>query len=215
MGIDVTPTSDVPQLDDRPIKELAVFFDMYRAEFIPVYADVIAFLDDKPDETLYEIEQMLSHIDKVFDFMLDEETRLKNVDKAVGHLERAILDCLKILWIEIKIKVNLIYNDGSRRKYCVNMSEREFTQKYMEYNKLLSEARRTEMESVGVSPSKSIPEYKNAIRLGKELLESIDDDKLNNFSFFSRVLMWKSQALAFVLGFAASLLASYLYGSLQ
>lgn len=212
MSADGKPLGDDQQLGDRPIKELAGFFELYRAEFIPVYADVIAFLDDKPDETLYEIEQILSHIDKIFDPKLDEQTRLKNVDKAVGHLERAILDCVKILWIEINRKVDLIYKDASRRKYCVNMSESEFTKKYIKYNKLLSAARRTELESAGISPSKSIPEYKNAIQLGKELLESIDDDKLNNFCLFSHVLMFKSQVAAFILGCAASLLASYLYG---
>lgn len=215
MSEDRKPLGDVSQLDGRPIQELAQFFERYRAEFVPVYADVVAFLDDKPDETLYEIEQMLSHIDKVFDPQLDEQTRLKNVDKVVGHLERATLDCVKILWIEINRKIDLIYKDTSRRRYCVNMSESEFTRKYMQYNKLLSAARRIELESAGISPSKSIPEYKKAIQLGKELLESIDEDKLNDFSLFSRALMWKSQAIAFVLGFVASLLASYLYGCFQ
>lgn len=211
MSAEGDSSDGISQSEDRPVNRLYEFFEYYRSEFIPAYADVLAFLNKKPDETLYEIEQMLSHIDKVFDPTLDEKLRIANVDKAIGHLERAILDCVKIIWIEINNKIDLIYNDTPRRRYCVNMSESEFTKKYLEYNELLSAARRTELESVGISPSKSIPEYKKAILLGKELLESIDSDKLNNFSFFSRILSLKSHAISFALGCAASLFATYLY----
>lgn len=62
------------------------------------------------------------------------------------------------------------------------MKEGEFTKKYLEYKDMLAAARRIELESVGVSPSKSIPEYKKAIRLGKELLECIDYDKLDTYT---------------------------------
>jgi hypothetical protein len=182
MSANHSQSNGILRSDDRPIQKLKVFFEVYRSEFVPVYADVVTILNAKPDETLYEIEQMLSHIDKAFDTTLGEQDRINNVEKAKGHLERAILDCIKITWIEINNKLDLICSDTQKMSYCISMKEGEFTKKYLEYKDMLAAARRIELESVGVSPSKSIPEYKKAIRLGKELLECIDYDKLDTYT---------------------------------
>lgn len=183
----------------------------YREEFIPAYADVVVYLSAKPDETLLEIENILSHVFQVLNPELIETKKIENIEKAKGHLERATLDCLKIIWGDIGEHIQHINEDDNLRRYCVNMSENDFKRKVIEYNTLLAEARLIEMKSIGKTHDDTIKAYKKAIQLAKELLLAIDDGKMDSFSSFRKIINMKSNILSFILGILASLVASYLW----
>lgn len=91
------------------------------------------------------------------------------------------------------------------------MPEDAFKRKVVEYNGLLAEARLIEMKSIGKTHDETITTYKRAIQLAKEILVSIDDGKIDNFASFRRILNIKLNALSFILGVLASLVASYLW----
>jgi len=187
-------------------------FNYYRDEFLPVYADVVVYLAYKPDAVRMEIENVLSHVAKVFDPKLDDITKNANLEKAKRHLDRAILDCVKITWIELSQYLDQINSDESLRRYCVNMPEHEFVKKYTEYLDLLAKARVTEMTHVGVTPLKSINEYKQAIRLGKELTGHIDNSKVKSFVPFKNKTNMVSIIVSFFSGVVASLVATWMCG---
>lgn len=198
--------------NDPPVEALLDLFKYYREEFIPAYADLAVYLGAKPDETLLEIENILSHVARCFDPAQDEITKLKNVEKAKRHLERATLDCVKIIWVDISETLDSVNNDETLRRYCVNMPEHEFAKKYMEYQDLLTQARLTEMNSVGVSPLESVYEYKRALELGKYLIRNIDNSKVKHFKEYRKIIMLKTHFISFLLGFVASLLATWACG---
>lgn len=180
-------------------------------EFLPAYADAVVYLSAKPDETLLEIENILSHVFQILNPEFDDSKKAENIGKAKGHLERATLDCLKIIWGDIGQTLRDINGDDDLRKYCVNMSEAEFKQKVTEYYNLLSEARLIEMRSIGKTHEDTIIAYRRAIRLAKELLDVIDQNKISSFRPFRRIINIKSNIFSFILGVLASLAATVLW----
>jgi len=85
-------------LNDAQVAGLCNLAKYYREEFIPAYADVVVYLSAKPDETLLEIENIFSHVFQILNPELIDTKKMENIEKAKGHLERATLDCLKIIW---------------------------------------------------------------------------------------------------------------------
>ncbi|MCX6672703.1 MAG: hypothetical protein NTY37_02870 [Methanothrix sp.] len=198
-------------ITDSDVKALCDLSEYYRDEFIPAYADAVVYLSAKPDETLLEIENILSHVFQILNPEFDASKKAENIGKAKGHLERATLDCLKIIWGDIGELLRDINGDDNLRKFGVNMSETEFKEKVVEYHNLLSEARLVEMRSIGKSHGDTIIAYKRAIGLAKELLDVIDQGKINSFRSFRKVINIKSNTLSFILGVLASLIATYIW----
>ncbi len=201
-------------VDNTHVVQLCDLAKYYRDEFIPAYADVVVYLSAKPDETLLEIENILSHVFQVLNPELSDKRKTENIEKAKGHLERATLDCLKIIWGSIGELIADINDDGDRKRYCVNLSESDFNRKVTEYNGLLAEARLIEMNSVGKTHDDTIKAYKRAIQLAKELVVAMDEAKMDSFASFRRIINIKSNTLSFVLGVLASLVATYLWARL-
>ncbi len=198
-------------INDQQLKGLCDLSKYYRDEFIPAYADVVVYLSAKPDETLLEIENILSHVFQVLNPELNDVKKTENIEKAKGHIERATLDCLKIIWGDIGELLQDVNNDEELRRYCINMPEHEFKRKVLEYNALLAEARLIEMESIGKSHDDTIIAYKRAIGLAKELLIAIDNGKIDSFAAFRKLFNIKSNALSFILGVLASIVATILW----
>jgi len=193
-------------------KRLCQLSKYYRENFIPAYADLIVVVNAKPVEILLELENILSHFIQILNPEIKQDQKIENIDKAKGHIERATLDCLKIVWTEKSKLLTNINNDDLVRRYCINMPEYEFVKNYEEYKELLAKARLIEMNSVGTSHEETIEAYKRAIELAKILSEHIDCNKLNSFNAFRKIISAKTNVVSFILGVAASLVASYIWG---
>lgn len=193
-------------------KSLCKLSKFYRDNFIPAYADVIVVKNFKPEEILLEIENILSHFVQILNPGIDSDQKKENINRARGHIERATLDCLKIVWTEQSKNLSKINGDDLARRYCINMPEHEFVRNYEEYNGLLASARLIEMNSVGTSHAETIVAYRRAIELAKILSEHIDYSKLNSFNAFRKIFSAKTNLVSFFLGVAASLVATYLWG---
>jgi|Deesub1362B_J571_1020462.scaffolds.fasta_scaffold00148_21 hypothetical protein len=183
------------------------YLKLFREEFLPAYSDLVGYLSDKPQEILLEIENTFTHIMQYFNDEIDEAAREDNLAKARNHLIRSCLDCYKMIWTLMKEDLDKIGKDKYKRKFGVNMTEGEFLAKYTKFKSAAQEARRIEMENVGINPLASLERYKEAIEIGKELLGNIDHNKLEEFESF----MWRAKtfvtAREFIVGLFSGLLA--------
>jgi hypothetical protein len=83
-----------------------VALSYYRDDFVPAYADVVALLGDKPTQLLVEIENFNSHLVAALYPSATKPVIEGNLRKACGHLERATLDCYKLILINLYSKLN-------------------------------------------------------------------------------------------------------------
>jgi hypothetical protein len=207
-----TPGENENCVAEPLLKRLCGLSKYYRDNFIPAYADLIVVVNAKPIEILLEIENVLSHFIQILNPEIDHDQKNENIDKARGHVERATLDCLKIVWTEKSKLLSRINSDELARRYCINMPEQDFVRNYEEYKELLAKARLIEMNSVGTSHEETIEAYKRAIELAKNLSSHIDYNKLNSFNAFRKIINAKTSLVSFLLGVSSSLVACYIWG---
>ncbi|WP_459869264.1 hypothetical protein [Endothiovibrio diazotrophicus] len=179
--------------------------------FQPIYADLVVALGKKPTQLVFQLEAAFVHLATA---NKHPDQAQGNINKAYGHLQRATLDAAKILWHLYKTRLEHIAEDEQLRKFCINCSEKELMQHYRDAEALAREARRLEIQSVGINPENSLDAYYSAALKLRETLELIDPDKFHSFQRFRVVLKYREHGLAFVLGILASIVASLLYNLL-
>jgi len=181
-------------------------FKFYRTEFVPAYSDLVGYLGDKPRQMVIELENTFAHISQYFNPELDIQGKDENLAKAYDHLVRVTLDCYKLLWVTIHEDLRMIEKDESIRKLGLNISEAEFLTGLQKLRKLAQEARGIEMESVGLSPMKSLDKYKEVVKDGYELIDTIDETKMQEIKSLKRFVSTKE----FIVGILAGLISGYL-----
>ena len=187
------------------IKEL---LDYYYQKFIPAYADAVASLGDKPVQLLVEQENTLAHLLAY----LEDESDKANLKKACGHLERATLDCYKIIWIEYKEKLKFFISlDNSNLALAFNSNENEVLEKIKKIDSLAKEARELESINIGKNSTLALDKYIEVVELEKELLDSVDLKKASSYNKFKLSHLIKDHSLGFILGIIAGLATSYLW----
>jgi len=187
------------------IKEL---LDYYYQKFIPAYADAVASLGDKPVQLLVEQENTLAHLLAY----LEDESDKANLKKACGHLERATLDCYKIIWIEYKEKLKFFISlDNSNLALAFNSNEGEVLKKIKKIDSLAKEARELESINIGKNSTLALDKYIEVVELEKELLDSVDLKKASSYNKFKLSHLIKDHSLGFILGIIAGLATSYLW----
>jgi hypothetical protein len=187
------------------IKEL---LDYYYQKFIPAYADAVASLGDKPVQLLVEQENTLAHLLAY----LEDESDKANLKKACGHLERATLDCYKIIWIEYKEKLKFFISlDNSNLALAFNSNESEVLEKIKKIDSLAKEARELESINIGKNSTLALDKYIEVVELEKELLDSVDLKKASSYNKFKLSHLIKDHSLGFILGIIAGLATSYLW----
>ncbi len=154
--------------------EFGDFLESYEV-FKSAYADLVAYIQDKPLEVLVEIENAFSHIAVALSAPNSEVGR-RNLDKAVSHLQRATLDCYKLLWVKLGEDVELILRDEKKR-VAVTMETGKLWKLWESFKKKSLEARKLEMEHVGRNPLAAVDAYREACALAWEILESVDEAK--------------------------------------
>lgn len=183
------------------------FFEWYRRRFTPVYADFVAFTQYKPQQILIEESNALAHLVQAHNPDLPEEVRKKNYEKACNHLIRATQDLHKLLWSEQKRVLDPFFKDPNAI-LCLNLPHDEALRLYKEFVEAAREARRIEMENVGVDHEKVIEFWENTTRKGFELLKAVD---INKKFRFKRIIVKKEIIVSFLVGLASGLLANFVY----
>ncbi len=127
----------------KSYKELV---DLYENIFKPAYADLVAYIGDKPIDILIEIENTLSHIFVALNDNEQEEIRKSNIEKAYNHLIRATLDCYKLLWVKLNEDIDRIFEIKTKR-LALNISEYELIKLRNSFKEKAKEARKAELGS--------------------------------------------------------------------
>jgi DNA-directed RNA polymerase subunit H (RpoH/RPB5) len=157
------------------------FVQYYRETFVPAYSDVTSYLLNKPEEVLQGMENISSHMIQYLDETKDTAVRQENLKKAFHHLERATLDCYKILWVRMETDLIEIIKDSELRKFCVNTTEGTFLENYNEFLNRVRAARAYELNNVGDEISVTVEYYKKVVESGNLLCSFIDKIKIQDY----------------------------------
>ncbi len=205
--------------DHIPCDELLELHSIFKKQFRGAYADLVSYLADKPQQVLIELENTLAHIIQSVDPDYDDFVRIENLKKAKAPLLRATLDCYKLLWVELKREINRIYSDTDKLKFALNMSEGTFLTLREDFMEKAKEARKKEIECVGISPTESLQIYAEAVHIGWNLVKAIDHKKVDELKKFknkhkfrlSLATLLFTIILSFAVGVGSSLIANGLF----
>lgn len=183
-------------------------FAYYQSTFKMIYGDLLAVIGYKPLQVSSEIEAMISHIavSKTSD---DRVTIEKNLSRAEGHLQRATLDAVKILWIEYRSRAEKIMNDDLVRRYCASESESNLFKRYHEAEKLAIQARQVEIQNVGIDPEKSVLLYYDAANGFRNLLDTVDLERVESIKQFKTWHIIKQGLVGFLVGILSSAIVAW------
>jgi len=187
------------------------FLEFYKNIFIPVYADLVAYIADKPIQIIIEIENSFAHLTIFLDKTNTKEIQIENLNKAYNHLLRASLDCYKLLWIEMSKDIDIILKDENKRKFTTNMPEIEILQFYTQFKEKAKIARKKELQTIGLNNQKVLNEYKETIEIGWKILHNFDKEKLESYSKFNIKNIIKQHGIGFIIGIISSIIASILW----
>ncbi len=181
--------------------------EYYYNKFIPAYADAVASLGDKPVQLLVEQENTLAHIMA----HIDDESN-SNLTKALAHLERATLDCYKIIWLEYKEKLKYFISlDNSNLALAFNTHESEVLEKIKKIDLLAKEARELESVNLGKGNESALKKYIEVVELEKELLDRVDLKKASSYNKFKLSHLLKDQAIGIVIGILVGLFTNFIW----
>lgn len=177
--------------------------------FKPIYADMVSILGEKPEQIAFELEAALSHIAVAH---THSDSYDENINKAYGHLQRASLDSVKIMWLEYRERSEKIILDPDLRKFAVNASEKDLLDKFEEAENMARKARKKEITNTGRDPSQSIELYYEAASLFREVVGLIDPKKVTHFNRIKYKWIKKENIFSFLIGLVSSLLVSMITG---
>lgn len=183
----------------------------YRDIFLPAYADLISYIVEKPEQISFELEAALSHIAQSYNPDINDTKKKENIQKAMGHLERATLDCYKLLWVEIFETIKGIEKFGSYLKFCLNIPEHDFIMGREKVRELARAARNREVASMGVKPSASLDLYKELTKESLKLAGSLDKHKMGEIKKLRWSTIIKTVFLQNIIGFLMGLASACLF----
>ena len=153
--------------------------DYYHNFFVPAYADLVAFLSDKPVQVLVEIENYNSHLMRAMEDGSGDNVIASNLKKAKGHLQRGTLDCYKLLFVHISRQINEYFHGFSKVDIDIALGHTNFHQLFkqrQEFLVLIRNSRKTEMRNVGVNIEDTIIGYRDAVYNGFDLIQLLSDE---------------------------------------
>jgi hypothetical protein len=183
---------------------------LFKNVFKPAYADLVAYIGDKPINILVEMENTLSHIFTSFDESKSPNVRQENIEKAYNHLVRATLDCYKLLWVHINKEIDEIFRSDTKR-FALTISESDFLKLRNLFKEKAREARRKELNNIGCNPLAPVKDYMEAIRIGKQITNSVDDEREGRARKFTLRAKLEELVASFVIGVVTGIIATMIY----
>lgn len=164
-------------LSPRIFSEIEKLYSQYTTEFKPMLSLVESVKVKFPITILNELRALQEHVFRCFSSTISEIEALEEINKAKGHLERAILDCYKELLVIYEGKLK----DFEKSYEGINLAlvkDGAFLIKYQEgwdaAQKLSVSARRTESEYFN-DKLQAYAEYEKAVMAYEEVLSYIKE----------------------------------------
>lgn len=174
---EVVPVKASTNISDN--KDIDSFYNLYEKLFMPVYANLVAAIGDKPIQIIIEQENALAHIVRA---NTNPDSFELNMKKAASHILRATLNSLKLLWLRKKELIDRYLNAEKgiwkrNKKPELKISDSEFMKKYKEAENVLRVARKKELSGIDADVMDTIDSYYKAVQAYDELLQAIPDGK--------------------------------------
>ncbi len=161
------------------------FVDYYMEHFVDIFFGLTIYVKKYPRQILFEQSNALSHL---MQFWRDKNPD-SNLSKARGHIERATLDTHKLYWARVSKKVNdLVFNSYWKRQTYKTGDGNLFVD-WDEFRRLSDEARRHELDNIGMGSKRTPVLYMAASKQGENILGNVDlvrADKLQKRAVNSR-----------------------------
>lgn len=189
-------------------------FEFYNKIFVPIYSEVVARRQEKPRQVAVEIENSFSHLATYFSSQ-DEKEKSSNIAKAIGHIQRATLDCQKILWITLLQHATYLEKEEGLLEHASNVSLDIVYGQFKKIKDLAIKSRLTESQSTGIDIDKRIEFYQEAIDEFRKFEGMIDLVKARLYSSMKKKGTLRgflvNQFSGFLLGIVAGVIASYVF----
>ncbi len=196
---------------------VADLFQYYNEVFIPVYAEVVARRQAKPRQVANEIENAFSHL-ATYHFTSHDSEKESNLNKAIGHIQRATLDCQKILWLTLMGDAVYISKGDGLLEHATNVPLDKAISQFKLVQEIGIQARLIESQNTGISISKRLEFFQNAIEEHKKFDDMIDMTKARMFISRQRKSKVKEFAInniaGVVFGVVAGVAGNYAYAKL-
>lgn len=180
------------------------FHSLYQEKFVPIYARLVAFSNEKPQQILIELSNILAHTIQTYNPDLDKEAKDKNYDKAGNHLTRITLDCHKLLLAYLDEKLEHLIIKDDKKRLAFNKGLSDVLESYRDFKNKAYEARLYEEKNIGIDTNGTISRYADAFNLGYDLFDSFDESKLAAINWWNRQV----SVGVFVIGILASIVGS-------
>ena len=187
---------------------LDLYRNFYFSSFLPAYADLTGYTLKKHDTVLFSIDSAHSHLMQYLSPDLDLDAREQNLRKAQGHIERATLDCYKLLWLFVEEDLTSLMGDAEKRVLCVNMVESDLVSKYHEALAKILESRHCELQNVGINLIDTIEKYRAAIEVTKEIIENVDRRAIELYEKKKKRQKWIDIGIGIIIGIIGSTLSA-------
>ena len=197
---------------------IQVVVDYYHNFFVPAYADLVAFLGDKPVQVLVEIENYNSHMMRAMEDGSADGVISSNLKKAKGHLQRGTLDCYKLLFVHINRQINQYFDGFEKIDIDIALGHTNFHQLFQqrqEFIQIIRQSRTTEMQNVGVNIEGTIESYRSAVNNGFDLVELLSNEypqfeRVKKYFFIKQLQAnWGGYVISAILGVVVTLIVSY------
>ena len=99
-------------------------------------------------------------------------------------MQRATLDCYKLLWVRLGEDLESLLRDQKKR-LALSVKEQEFWSKWEKFKEKSREARKLEIDNVGVNPLAFIEAYQEACDIAWSILERVDEAKYSEVKKFA------------------------------
>lgn len=139
---------------------------------------------------------------------LETNVREQNLIKAKGDIERATLDCYKLLWLFVEGDLTSLMGDAEKRVLCVNMAESDLVSKYHEAFAKILDSRHCELQNVGINLIDTIEKYRAAIEVTKENIEKVDRRAIELFEKKKKRKKWLDIGIGIIIGIIGSTLSA-------
>lgn len=139
---------------------------------------------------------------------LDTNAREQNLIKAKGHIERATLDCYKLLWLFVEGDLTSLMGDAEKRVLCVNMAESDLVSKYHEALAKILDSRHCELQNVGINLIDTIEKYRAAIEVTKEITLKVYRRAIELFEKKKKRKKWLDIGIGIIIGIIGSTLSA-------
>ena len=184
--------------------DFASIYKDYNEVIKPLIASIEAKEERLPVPILNEIRAVNDHIARCYSDGATDDFKAEQIRKAQSHIERIVLDCLKILNMLVKKRMEGIESRTRLEQIDSGRFYVKYSQLADEAEKLATQAKLTE----SADKIKAISLFQQSAIVYKQIEDLIADNRTH--IIWAKILFWQKPFVAFFIWFGSILLSAAL-----